>query len=384
MKCSNCGAEFEGTFCSQCGKQAPFNQNLSQPPQNPKSKRKAKKKKPFYKRWWFIAIIIISAIIAINAIKTSFKERFDWSKIELCDVLPEPDSKRGSIISDSEEDLNIDIYKMSDESYKDYVSECKKKGFTIDAESSGSNFTAYNKAGYKLEIHYYDNEMNIHLNAPMEFSSISWPKSKSGKALPKPKSLKGKFISESDDGFSVYISDTSKDDYNKYVEACADNGFNVDYSKDETYYHAENELGYTLEVRYEGNNIMKIYISEQDEDEPDEDEPDEDEEIESTSAKKTTQPKTQKDENTGIRKDFKAAMDSYEEFINEYVSFMKKYADSDGTDLELVADYAKYMKKYSDMAEKFEEWEDEDLSTEETAYYIDVQARVSKKLLEIS
>ncbi len=42
------------------------------------------------------------------------------------------------------------------------------------------------------------------------------------------------------------------------------------------------------------------------------------------------------------------------------------------------------MSKYADMCDKFDKWESQDLNTTEQAYYIDVQARVSKKLLEVS
>ena len=42
------------------------------------------------------------------------------------------------------------------------------------------------------------------------------------------------------------------------------------------------------------------------------------------------------------------------------------------------------MRRYADMMTKFEKWESEDMNAAETAYYIEVQTRVSKKLLEIS
>lgn len=86
----------------------------------------------------------------------------------------------------------------------------------------------------------------------------------------------------------------------------------------------------------------------------------------------------------GMRPEFKQAMDSYEEFMNEYCEFMKKYAESDGTDVGLLADYASYMSKYADVVEDFEAWDDGEMSTAETAYYLDVQTRVSKKLLEVA
>ena len=77
-------------------------------------------------------------------------------------------------------------------------------------------------------------------------------------------------------------------------------------------------------------------------------------------------------------------MVSYETFMDEYVEFMKKYAESDGSDLSILADYADYMSKYADFVEDFEKWEDEDLNTAETAYYLEVQTRVAKKLLEVA
>ncbi len=85
----------------------------------------------------------------------------------------------------------------------------------------------------------------------------------------------------------------------------------------------------------------------------------------------------------GMRPDFKAAMDSYESFMNDYVDFMKKY-NNNPSDPELLSEYADFMHKYSDFVEDFEKWEDEEMNNAEAAYYIDVQARVNKKLLEIS
>lgn len=85
----------------------------------------------------------------------------------------------------------------------------------------------------------------------------------------------------------------------------------------------------------------------------------------------------------GLDPDFKAAMDSYENFMDEYVVFMKKYK-ANPSDLSLLKDYADYMSKYTDFVEDFENWEDEEMNAAETSYYIDVQARVSKKLLEVT
>ena len=70
--------------------------------------------------------------------------------------------------------------------------------------------------------------------------------------------------------------------------------------------------------------------------------------------------------------------------MNEYCEFMEKYAASDGTDLGLLADYATYMSKYAEAIEAFKKWDGEDLNATETAYYIEVQTRINKKLLEVA
>ena len=102
-------------------------------------------------------------------------------------------------------------------------------------------------------------------------------------------------------------------------------------------------------------------------------------------AKKTntiTNNETKTTAHTGLSKEFKEAMDSYEAFIDEYVAFMKKYSDSNGTDMSLISDYTKYMTKLDDANKKFEKWNDSNMNAEESAYYIQVQTRVNKKLLE--
>ena len=101
-------------------------------------------------------------------------------------------------------------------------------------------------------------------------------------------------------------------------------------------------------------------------------------------ATKATQPATSEGKNNNtIDPDFKAAMDSYEKFFDEYVAIMKKYK-ANPTDLSILSDYATYMGQYTDMMQKFEKWENEDLNTAEAAYYVDVQARIAKKLLEVA
>lgn len=84
-----------------------------------------------------------------------------------------------------------------------------------------------------------------------------------------------------------------------------------------------------------------------------------------------------------MRVEFKEAMDSYEAFYDEYCDFMVKYQEN-STDFGLIAEYAEMVVKLAEMDEKFAAWEDEDLNDAELAYYIEVSARITQKLLEVA
>lgn len=87
-----------------------------------------------------------------------------------------------------------------------------------------------------------------------------------------------------------------------------------------------------------------------------------------------------------IRPEFKAAMDEYEKFYDEYCVFMKKYTSS--TDpmaaMNMLGDYTKMLQQMEEVDKKFEEWNSKDMTNAETAYYIDVTARIQKKLLDVA
>lgn len=86
---------------------------------------------------------------------------------------------------------------------------------------------------------------------------------------------------------------------------------------------------------------------------------------------------------TGIRPEFKEAMDAYEAFYDEYCDILKKYY-ANPADMSLLAEYTELMKKAVDVDSAFAKWENEDLNNEELKYYLDVNNRVMKKLLDVT
>lgn len=78
--------------------------------------------------------------------------------------------------------------------------------------------------------------------------------------MPVPESLVGEVSRETSDYYSVYLVDMNHDDFVKYVNECMDAGFDVDYSKYDNSYSADNKDGASLRVEYEGFNTVYVSI----------------------------------------------------------------------------------------------------------------------------
>lgn len=328
-----------------------------------------------------VAFVLIIPIVRTGGGTSQKAEKIVWDNITMHEILPEPLGKKGKILSDTDTDLSIYIYNQTKEDYTKYVESCKEKGFIIDSENETNSYDAFNNEGYKLRIYYNNSskEYHVDLESPIQMKENAWSDSTLANMLPKPKSTKGKVESDSKNYYIYYAGDTSLDDFNDYVNKLKKENFNLDYSKTEKSYSATNKSGYKVSVSYEGFNTIRISITAPD-----------DEISSNTNTNKPTNTNSNKpsnsnsSSNSGIRKDFKKAMDDYEKFIDEYITFMKKYEKSDGTDAQLLKDYTKYLEKYTKMMESFEKWESKDLNDKETKYYLEVETRVSKKLIEAS
>lgn len=86
---------------------------------------------------------------------------------------------------------------------------------------------------------------------------------------------------------------------------------------------------------------------------------------------------------SGIRPEFKKAMDSYEVFFDEYIAFMERYKNSNNS-MDMLTDYTNYMSKYTETMTALSQINDGTLSTEELAYYAEVSSRITQKLLMVS
>ena len=81
--------------------------------------------------------------------------------------------------------------------------------------------------------------------------------------------------------------------------------------------------------------------------------------------------------------DFRATMDAYETFMNEYVDFMLAYSSDSSNVVSMALDYADMMARYSEFADQVDAIDENSLSADDLAYYMEVMGRVNARLLEI-
>ena len=322
-----------------------------------------------------IAILLAMSTLAVLVVGCSGKKEelktFDWNTLILGSYLPIPESNVGDAGNNFDDRMVVFVDNYDKNAYDTYVTGCEEKGFQVDSVKEGTEYTAYNAEGYKLELSYnsYSSRMTIVLEAPMEMSEIGWPASALASQIPVPKSNYGDVLYNTDTLLSIYIGNMDKTAFGEYVSDCMAEGFDVDYEKNDVKFKALNEKGYKLELQYEGFNIIHIRVTPP---------------AEVETAEPTTEPTIQETEKpeSGVSEEFREAMDAYEAYFDEYIEFMETYKENP-TDLKLLAKYAEFMGSYAKTMEKMSAMEDQEMTTAEAAYYLEVTSRITQKLAKI-
>ena len=81
--------------------------------------------------------------------------------------------------------------------------------------------------------------------------------------------------------------------------------------------------------------------------------------------------------------EFKKTMDDYEAWFDHYCEVMKKYQENP-SDIELRSEMSSLITEETTMLEQMENMDESEMNTAELAYYIEVTARIEKKLLEVA
>ncbi len=212
---------------------------------------------------------------------------------------------------------------------------------------------------------------------------FEWPDSEIGEMLPDTDS-KAANLNFSDQAIYVDMFMTN-DQFKEYVEKCKEKGFteNVSVSENDSSarYSAENESGYSLSLTlYKDDEECHLSLTAPADAQDDEEEK-EDDDSEKSEKKKKEKKKKKNDSTGGVDPDFKAAMDEYEKFFDQYVEVLKNYEKDPASYL---TEYTQMLTQYAETMEKLDEIDSDSLSAADSAYYLEVMARINSKLAEVA
>lgn len=366
-----------------------------------------KKKRPVV-----IIVLVIAALLVLGlfsqctrscmgAMGTSHSSAEDWPRGTLAQMLPSLDIKC-EFVSESDDSLYVDVSQgMDREAYDAYVSACKERGFAVDANEDSDSYEAWNGDGYRLSLTFWDlgsnAAMHINLDAPKAADDLVWPDYGLATLVPNPNKAKGSIAVDSASQLTVYVGDVTEEEFDSYVKECMAAGFDVDHSKSDMSYSADDAAGHSLHVVYEGFKVMSISLYAPDDNDvkngASEDDSTQEESSEIGQAQgsgdaaegERTEEAAKKSENAGKSKsgetDFKALMDGYEAFMDGYIAFMMDYQEG-GQSASMLTDYLEMLAEYEEWAEKMDDIDEDALTSDELAYAAEVQARVAQKLTD--
>jgi len=89
------------------------------------------------------------------------------------------------------------------------------------------------------------------------------------------------------------------------------------------------------------------------------------------------------DDSALLSPEFKKTMDDYEAWFDHYCEVMQKYEENP-SDLELLSEMTDLLSEETVMLEEMENMDQNEMNAAELAYYLEVTARIEKKLLEVA
>lgn len=344
------------------------------------------KKKTGKRHGCLIAIVAIIGIALVGSLVSrcsgSESEKLEWPTSGLAAMLPTPPSDKGNVVVDSEDMFSASVDEITSDEYKSYVEACADAGFSIEAKSDSTSYEAFAESGERLSLLYFESSesLSIDVDAAVEMSKISWPTSGPASLLPEPPSTMGHVDVDNSTQYTVTLGELEIDQFKDYADACSEAGFSVDYNRGDDFYQADNDSGANVRLDWVGNGMMTITVRVSDEQETEsETEPSEEEnsEADSSESGSVSDPEASSSSASGVSPDFKASMDEYEQFFDQYVEFMNSY---DSSSPEMLLEYGELMTQYSETMDALDAIDENSLSDADLAYFNEVMGRINQKL----
>lgn len=95
-----------------------------------------------------------------------------WKSSGLYAQLPEPNTGYGEVVTDTEDELCVDLYQMTVAMYEEFIETCEKKGFTVGTQTTTSSFYAKNDRMYALSLNFDVHEKTVRVTVNGENALI--------------------------------------------------------------------------------------------------------------------------------------------------------------------------------------------------------------------
>ena len=322
-----------------------------------------------YKKYLKYVLTILLGIILWSLILWNRTPKYEWPDDM---IIPKPYSKYGEVERYLDGSVNASISKIDSEMFFRYVEALISDGFTIDKKTSDLSFEAFNNDGYKVSVRFYEtsDEMTVDLDIPIVLYSADVSEVFNIDLVPEFNLEKVNIRYQRENSFDIYVGNYDLKAYSVYVSKCISEGYTLNFDRDERYFKALNSNGDTLIVKYIGFSIIEIDFEKGKTDGSNN-------VINNTNENSN---KSETDKQNKVSTSFKELMDEYEEFFDRYISFMKKYNNTENITLDMINDYSEFLKEYSDYLDKLSKAQPKDLTSEDYKYYLEVYTRVMKKI----
>lgn len=87
---------------------------------------------------------------------TDYSNTFEWQTNGLFSLLPVPNTTNGKITSETEKQIQFELYNVSLDDFNKYAKACRENGFNVDVTKNDDVFYAKTTDGYDLAFFYYD------------------------------------------------------------------------------------------------------------------------------------------------------------------------------------------------------------------------------------
>lgn len=120
----------------------------------------------------FVAALVFMLFRSGTIDTTDYDVELKWQTNGLFAYLPEPEITTGKITSESEKQVQFELYKVKESDFEEYVAACREAGFTVDVTKTDSVFYADNEEGLDLNLFYYPSKKTLSVS----LDSYNWNK----------------------------------------------------------------------------------------------------------------------------------------------------------------------------------------------------------------